>query len=231
MCEVCKADQKCGHPWAQCMTSRGEHCAACGHASWAPRRPSDPAPPNTQLRGLEPEGAASRGRLIPFGRTNPGASARTQRRSAYLRPLRRKEPGDFADHRLPTIGARCSASDPSYRHAMPVLAPIESCRRARSSGVGGAKITHMKRTVATSNSVNVSTTRTIDPDQNASQCPRYPAALGTNTLLAPGPRTWTIASAVAVIAHGQRPPTSHATTSGPIGITKPDVAPVTPSIR
>ena len=61
---------------------------------------------------------------------------------------------------------------PSYRHAMPVLAPIESCRRARSSGVGCAKITHMKRTVATSSSVNVSTTRTIDPHQNASQCPR-----------------------------------------------------------
>ena len=80
-------------------------------------------------------------------------------------------------------------------------------------------------------SVNVSTTRTIDPHQHASQCPGYPPALGTNTLLAPGPRTWTIASAVALIAHGQRPPTSHATTSGPTGITKPDVAPVTPSIR
>ena len=39
MCEVCKTDQKCAHPWAQCMASRGEHCAACGHTSWAPRRP------------------------------------------------------------------------------------------------------------------------------------------------------------------------------------------------
>ena len=38
MCEVCKTDQKCAHPWAQCMASRGEHCAACGHTSWAPRR-------------------------------------------------------------------------------------------------------------------------------------------------------------------------------------------------
>jgi hypothetical protein len=37
MCEVCKTDQKCAHPWAQCMASRGEHCAACGHTSWAPR--------------------------------------------------------------------------------------------------------------------------------------------------------------------------------------------------
>ena len=107
---------------------------------------------------------------------------------------------------------RCGAPDPSYRHAMPVLAPIESYRRPCSSGVGCAKITHMNRTVATSNSVNVSTARTIDPRQTASQWShRYPPALETNTLLAPGPRTWTIASAVAVIAHRQRPPTS----SGP----------------
>jgi len=81
---------------------------------------------------------------------------------------------------------------------------------------------------------NVSTARTSDARQNASQWPyRYSPALETNTLLAPGPRTrtWTIAFAVAVIAHHQRPPTSHATTRGPIGITKPDVAPVTPSMR
>ena len=56
---------------------------------------------------------------------------------------------------------------------------------------------------------NVSTARTSDARQNASQWPhRYSPALETNTLLAPGPRTrtWTIASAVAVIAHCQRPP-------------------------
>ena len=106
---------------------------------------------------------------------------------------------------------RCGAPDPSYRHAMPVLGPIESYRRPCSSGVGCAKITHMNRTVATSNSVNVSTARTIDPRQTASQWPhRYRAALETNTLLAPGSRTWTLVSAVAVIAHRQRPPTSSA---------------------
>jgi hypothetical protein len=148
-----------------------------------------------------PKGAASRGRLIPFWGTNPGASARTQRRSAYLLPSGVRNPV-ISPTIVWTIGARCSASDPGYRHAMPVLAPIESCRRARSSGVECVKITHMKRTVAISNSVNVSTTRAIDPRQNVSQCPRDPPALGTNTLLASGPRTWTIASAVAVIAHG-----------------------------
>jgi hypothetical protein len=50
MCEVCKADQKCGHPWAQCMASRGEDCAA-----------------DAQLRELGPEGAASRGGSSPSG--------------------------------------------------------------------------------------------------------------------------------------------------------------------
>ena len=80
---------------------------------------------------------------------------------------------------------------------MPVLAPIESYRRARSSGVGWAKITHMKTTVATSNSVNVSTTRMSDPRQTASAwLHRDPPAFETNTLgayrvmqaLAPGMR-------------------------------------------
>ena len=104
---------------------------------------------------------------------------------------------------------RCGAPDPGYRHAIPVLWPIESCRRARSSGVGCAKITHMKRTVAVSNSVNVSTARMIAPRYRASRwSQRFPPALETNTLLAPGPGTWTIVSAVAVVAHRQRPPSS-----------------------
>ncbi len=34
MCEVCKADQKCEHPWPQCL---GEPCAV--YDSSAPRRP------------------------------------------------------------------------------------------------------------------------------------------------------------------------------------------------
>ena len=42
MCAVCKSDVKCAHPWAQCLASRGEHCAACGHESWAPRGPTGP---------------------------------------------------------------------------------------------------------------------------------------------------------------------------------------------
>ena len=81
---------------------------------------------------------------------------------------------------------------------------------------------------------HISTARTSEARQNASQWPhRYSPALEANTLFASGPRTrtWAIAWTVAVIAHHQRPPTSHATASGPIGITKPDVAPVTPSMR
>jgi hypothetical protein len=94
------------------------------------------------------------------------------------------------------------------------------------------EISHMKRTVAASNSVNVSTALTIAPRHRAFRWPhRSPPALETNRLLVPGPRTWTIASAVAVVAHRQRPPKSHATTRGPIEIMKPDVAPVMPSTR
>jgi hypothetical protein len=48
MCEVCKSAAKCEHPWLQCLASRGEHCATCGHGSRAPRRPFEPpTPPNT----------------------------------------------------------------------------------------------------------------------------------------------------------------------------------------
>jgi len=74
---------------------------------------------------------------------------------------------------IATLGsdARCGAPDPHYRHAMPVLWPIESCRRARSSWVGCAKITHMKRTVAASNSAIVSTSRMIGPRHTAPQWP------------------------------------------------------------
>ena len=44
MYAVCKSDEQCEHPWAQCLASRGDHCAICGHESWALRRPSDPPP-------------------------------------------------------------------------------------------------------------------------------------------------------------------------------------------
>jgi hypothetical protein len=46
-----------------------------------------------------------------------------------------------------------------YRHAMCVLSPIESCRRACSSGVVCARITHMKATMTTSTTIDVSRTR------------------------------------------------------------------------
>ena len=96
-----------------------------------------------------------------------------------------------------TLGsdARCGAPDPHYRHAMPVLAPIESCRRARSSGVGCAKIAHMNRTVAASNSVNVSTALTI------ADLLRWRRTRSN----VPGARAWTVEPAGAVVAHRQAP--------------------------
>ena len=96
-----------------------------------------------------------------------------------------------------TLGsdARCGAPDPHYRHAMPVLWPIESCRRDRSSGVGCAKIAHMKRTVAASNSVNVSTALTI------ADLLRWRRTRSN----VPGARAWTVPPAVAVVAHRQAP--------------------------
>ena len=131
-------------------------------------------------------------------------------RSAYLRRC---------GARSPVVG-----SDSSYRHVMDVLWPIESCRRALSSWVGCAKITHMKRAA--------STTRTIEPHQNASEWPRNAHALGTNTFFAPGPRTWTIVSAVAVIAHGQRRLRATPRPAARSAITRPDVSPVImPSMR
>jgi hypothetical protein len=151
-------------------------------------------------------------------------------------PSRTNAAGSFQEPAIIVIEAlgsdgRHDVPDPSYRHAMPVLGPIESCRRACSSGVGCAKIVHMNRTVAASSSVNVSTARTIDPRQIASQwLPRHPPRWRRTRSWRPGPRAWPVAPAVAVVAHRQRPPKSHATTSGPIGITKPDVAPVTPSM-
>jgi hypothetical protein len=123
-------------------------------------------------------------------------------------------------HTISDPRGRLQALDPNYRHAMPVLEPIESCRRARSSGVGCAKITHMNRTVAASNSVNVSTTRMIDPRPAASRwLHRGPSALQTNTLGALGQMACAVASTIAVVTHRQRPPNSHATTSGPRGPT------------
>lgn len=55
MCEVCKSAEKCEHPWSQCLASRGEHCATCGHGSRsaAPLRTTDAA---QQRQRLESEG-------------------------------------------------------------------------------------------------------------------------------------------------------------------------------
>lgn len=140
-------------------------------------------------------------------------------------PSRTNAAGSFQEPAIIAIEAlgsdeRHDVPDPSYRHAMPVLGPIESCRRAHSSGVGCAKIAHMNRRA-----------RTIDPRQIASQwLPRHPPRWRRTRSWRPGPRAYPVAPAVAVVAHRQRPPKSHATTSGPIGITNPDVAPVTPSM-
>jgi hypothetical protein len=72
MCAVCKSAEKCEHPWSHCLASRGEHCATCGHGSRVPRRPSEPpTPPNTAR--LEPDGAATRGRPLPFGQMPDGS--------------------------------------------------------------------------------------------------------------------------------------------------------------
>ena len=113
-------------------------------------------------------------------------------------------------------------SDSSYRHVRDVFWPIESCRRALS-WVGCAKMTHMKRAA--------STTRTIEPHRNASEWPRHAHTLGTNTFFAPGPRTWTIVSAVAVVAHGQRCLRATPLPAARSAITRPDVSPVMPSMR
>lgn len=63
---------------------------------------------------------------------------------------------------------------PPHRHAMPVLSPIESCSRARSSGVECPKTTHMNSTVAISTNIKVSTPR-IAP----SRCPCAPGPSGS----------------------------------------------------
>jgi hypothetical protein len=68
----------------------------CGSPSSGAGRPAE------RCKAAAPKGAGSRGWLIPFGRF-PGASALTQGRPLYLRPVWRKEPGDFADPRLPTV--------------------------------------------------------------------------------------------------------------------------------
>ena len=77
MCEVCKTDQKCAHPWAQCMASRGEHCAACGHTSWAPRRPPTlrhRPPVQKSPKGQPQEGGSSPSGVWPGTSHAPGDS-------------------------------------------------------------------------------------------------------------------------------------------------------------
>jgi hypothetical protein len=127
---------------------------------------------------------------------------------------------------------RWDIPDLSYRHAMPVLWPIESCTRARSSGVGCAKIAHMKRTVAASNSVNVSTARMIGPRPRAPQWSyRVTSCVGDEYAR----RAWCEGlddrAGRSGRSESSSPPKSHATTAGPIGIKNPDVAPVMPSTR
>jgi hypothetical protein len=62
---------------------------------------------------------------------------------------------------------------------MCVLSPIESCSRARSSGVGWARITHKNATVTTNNIINVPRTRITDSRLCGPGLHRRPSALGS----------------------------------------------------
>lgn len=104
------------------------------------------------------------------------------------------------------LGHRAMSLLRAYRHAMPVLGPIESFRRARSSGVGCARITHMKRTVASSTTANVSARRKIGPRRTSTLGRhRRPAAWSTNTRATLRPKACAIAWPVAVILHRRWP--------------------------
>jgi hypothetical protein len=63
-----------------------------------------------------------------------------------------------ASHAMPVERFRNSVADRAHahRHAVCVLCPSESCRRACSSGVECARITQRNATVATVNTTNVS---------------------------------------------------------------------------
>lgn len=131
-------------------------------------------------------------------------------------------------------------TETGYRHAIPVLGPIESCRRARSSGVECDKTAHMNRTIAAAKkTVHVSAARMADSPPSVPQLLHRGRAASEAALRPAGhmlktpacPSTCRAAPAVVVVAHRQRVPKSHITMSGPVGIRKPDVAPVTPSTR
>ena len=73
-----------------------------------------------------------------------------------------------------TLALQVTARAHPYRHAMCVLSPIASYRRACSSGVEWAKITHRNATVAMSNTMNVSRTRITDSSAGPAFIARHP---------------------------------------------------------
>ena len=143
------------------------------------------------------------------GKTCSACDLSTRRRTSSTKPTRRT--GTFVCHqRLRRLLLRAFPGAHGTRGGQ--LTSVQSGARQlvirRPSLPEGARCDPIR---------NVSTARTSDARQNASQWPhRYPLPLETNTLLAPGPRTRTIASAVAVITHRQRPPDMHRTSRMPI---------------
>ena len=90
MCEVCKTDQKCGHPLGAMhgeprRALRSLRTYVVGSAS-----PPDPTPSTSSTE--EPEGATSRGRPIPFGRWS-GVAAPQSWRPAQPADASRAQPG------------------------------------------------------------------------------------------------------------------------------------------
>jgi hypothetical protein len=90
-------------------------------------------------------------RLPALGRLPERQETASQRQGC---PQDRKV--DDANRTGDTLALSVADRAHSHRHAMGVLCPIESCRRACSSGVECARITQRNATVATVNTTNVS---------------------------------------------------------------------------
>jgi len=90
-------------------------------------------------------------RLPALGRLPERQETASQRQGC---PQDRKV--DDANRTGDTLALSVADRAHSHRHAMGVLCPSESCRRACSSGVECARITQRNATVATVNTTNVS---------------------------------------------------------------------------
>lgn len=149
---------------------------------------------------------ASAPRALPVVRyADPGLPQRhkrneSERRTNNRHVNRQDRTGDTLT--LDVTGPIVVRVGPPHRHAMPVLSPIESCSRARSSGVECPKTTHMNSTVAISTNIKVSTPRIAPSRCPAHQNPRSPpSTLESPSLNAPRPSRWVEGSAVAVVVH------------------------------